>query len=169
MSEVKKTIPFVRQGGKFVASEDCHIINESHTLSDIARWLSEDGKGDLEELCLVIAPEFIDHLDTDRYQFESRTTAIYPEDQGMAYETIGLASEAGEVCNKIKKIIRDDGGEITDEKRSQIMGELGGTFWYMARLCDRFGFRMSDVMRHNLDQLLDRQKRGKLQGSGDDR
>ena len=50
------------------------------------------------------------------YQQKSRKTALYPnQGNNFIYPTLGLAGEAGEVADKVKKIIRDDNGIITDE------------------------------------------------------
>lgn len=101
-------------------------------------------------------------------------TAIYPgSGQGtlgsIAYAGLGLAGETGEVADIIKKIIRDDDGKINDEVREKLFKELGDVAWYWARLCKEFGFDPGAVLSANLEKLLDRQKRGTLKGSGDNR
>ena len=48
------------------------------------------------------------------YQQVAKTTAIYPREQAIIYPTLGLTGEAGEVANKVKKIIRDDGNKINE-------------------------------------------------------
>jgi len=47
---------------------------------------------------------------------------------------IGLAGEAGELANKVKKIMRDSNGEVTGETRNKIAGEIGGVLWYVAEV-----------------------------------
>jgi hypothetical protein len=84
------------------------------------------------------------------------------------YPALGLG-EAGEVQNKIKKIFRDGNGVITDATRLAIKGELGGLLWYTARLAAICGIEFDDVALYNIAQLADRQARGVLQGSGDNR
>ena len=61
----------------------------------------------------------------NEYQFEANTTAIYPESASLTYPALGLAGEAGEICNKVKKIIRDDGGVLSDDKKQALVDELG--------------------------------------------
>lgn len=105
------------------------------------------------------------------YQIQASATAIYPgkgSALGLAYVGLGLG-EAGEVQGKIKKILRDDDGAITDEKRLAIAGELGDVLWYIAQACNELDIRLQDVARLNLAKLADRQERGVLGGSGDER
>jgi NTP pyrophosphatase (non-canonical NTP hydrolase) len=102
--------------------------------------------------------------DFTHYQEKTGETAIYPDDQALEYLALGLNGEAGEVAEKIKKHIRDD--KKFDEDFAK---ELGDVMWYLARLIDEFGGDMSEVAQANLEKLLDRQERDKLQGSGDNR
>ena len=107
------------------------------------------------------------------YQQGTRHTAIYPEAGtgskiALAYVGLGLG-ESGEVQGKIKKIIRDDGGLLSDDKREAIAGELGDILWYVARTADEIGFDLDDIAQGNLDKLASRKERGVLQGSGDNR
>jgi hypothetical protein len=65
------------------------------------------------------------------YQHDTADTAIYPDAgsrdsfTGLAYVTMGLAGEAGEICNKVKKIARDNGGVIGQHHRNMLVEELG--------------------------------------------
>ena len=80
---------------------------------------------------------------------------------------MGLGGEAGEVLDKVKKIMRDDGGVITDGRREAIKGELGDTLWYLAVLCTELGLSLDDVAAANVQKLKDRKERGVIKGSGD--
>ena len=86
----------------------------------------------------------------------------------VTYDGLGLG-EVGEVQGKIKKIIRDNGGIITPEATEEIKKELGDTLWYIASMCENLGITLEDVAKANIDKLHDRQKRGVLGGSGDNR
>ncbi len=86
----------------------------------------------------------------------------------VAYDGLGLG-EAGEVQGKIKKIIRDDGGVITDKGREEIKKELGDCLWYVASMCQNLGITMEDVATANIEKLQDRHLRGTVHGSGDNR
>lgn len=105
------------------------------------------------------------------YSTQAGATAIYPGRGGfvgLLYCALGLG-EAGEVQGKVKKILRDDNGEIGNEKRVQILGELGDVLWYVDRLAAELGSDLEGVARMNLAKLADRAERGVLTGSGDNR
>lgn len=104
------------------------------------------------------------------YQEEARTTAIYPNlDNNFIYPTLGLAGEAGEVAEKIKKVLRDGNGIVSAEKKEELTKELGDVLWYVANLSKELGLSLEDVAMQNLVKLKSRQSRGELHGSGDNR
>lgn len=113
----------------------------------------------------------------DEYQAWTRGTAIYPTDTAIgmvSYLALGLSGEAGEVANKVKKILRDDRRPdgttlVSDCRADEITAELSDVLWYLARLADVLGMDLSEVARHNVEKLTDRQGRGVLSGSGDHR
>jgi NTP pyrophosphatase (non-canonical NTP hydrolase) len=105
----------------------------------------------------------------NEYQAKAKATAIYPAEQALAYVSLGLAAEAGEVANKFKKIIRDDNGQLTPERGTAIAEELGDVLWYAAQIATELGVDLDSVAEKNLAKLLSRQERGQLQGSGDNR
>ncbi len=105
----------------------------------------------------------------NEYQEKSKATAIYPKDQGLAYVSLGLSAEAGEVANKVKKIIRDDEGLLNPERAQSIAEELGDVLWYAAQIATELGSDLGEVAQKNLDKLNSRKERGQLQGSGDNR
>ena len=106
--------------------------------------------------------------DLDMYQKSAKATAIYPRDYSIVYPAIGLAGEAGEVANKVKKLIRDN-PDMTDDIKEKIGDEIGDVLWYCAVLADDLGQSLSDIANRNLLKLANRQKLGKLHGSGDKR
>ncbi len=100
----------------------------------------------------------------NNYQMQARKFAVYPERANITYPALGLAGEAGEVADKVKKILRDDKFD-----RDAIAKEIGDVLWYIAALCRDLNVDMAQVAHDNLAKLRDRQERGKLQGSGDNR
>ena len=104
------------------------------------------------------------------YQRLSRRTASYPgAGDNIVYPTLGLAGEAGEVAEKVKKLLRDDGGVLSDERRAALAAELGDVLWYVAQVATEAGLELEEIAQANLDKLLSRQERGVLSGSGDSR
>jgi NTP pyrophosphatase (non-canonical NTP hydrolase) len=109
-------------------------------------------------------------MDLASYQLRSRATAVYPgAGDNLVYPALGLAGEAGEVAEKVKKAIRDDGGVLTEERRAAIAKELGDVLWYVAQLATEADLDLDEIAEGNLAKLLSRRERGVLQGSGDDR
>ncbi len=108
-------------------------------------------------------------MELSEYQRQSRRTAEYPREAWLAYPALGLAGEAGEVAEHAKKAIRDDGGEIGDERRAAMCKELGDVLWYVAQLATELDLDLDEIARQNLEKLFSRQRRGVLSGSGDER
>jgi NTP pyrophosphatase (non-canonical NTP hydrolase) len=108
-------------------------------------------------------------MELSEYQALSRRTAEYPRAAWLAYPALGLAGEAGEVAEHAKKAIRDDGGEVSDERRAAMAKELGDVLWYVAQIASELGIELEEIAQQNLDKLISRQRRGVLSGSGDER
>ena len=109
-------------------------------------------------------------MELNDYQRESRKTALYPEVGSNAiYPTLGLVGEAGEVADKVKKILRDKKGVFDKDSKDAIKFELGDVLWYISQLSSELGFELDEIANSNLLKLNSRKIRGKIQGSGDDR
>lgn len=109
-------------------------------------------------------------MDFNKYQEESQKTANYPnKGNNYIYPVLGLAGESGEVAEKIKKIIRDDNGIVSLEKKEEIKKELGDVLWYLAQLSTEFGLKLEDVAQTNLEKIFSRLERDRIGGSGDNR
>ena len=67
----------------------------------------------------------------------------------IAWNAIGLAGEAGEVADLVKKQIFHQQGI----DRLKMKKELGDVLWYVAALCTEFGLTLEEVMQHNIDKL----------------
>ena len=109
-------------------------------------------------------------MEFDSYQIKARKTAIYPDlGSNNIYPTLGLVGEAGEVAEKVKKVLRDKNGIFDIESKEAIKKELGDVLWYLSNLCTEFNFSLNDVAMLNLEKLELRASSGKITGSGDDR
>jgi NTP pyrophosphatase (non-canonical NTP hydrolase) len=107
--------------------------------------------------------------DVDKYQKWTERTAIYPTKESLYYTSLGLAGECGEVCNQVKKVIRDDAGVLTEERRQKLIDELGDLGWYFARFAAALNVSLSEVLERNMKKLESRLERNQLKGSGDNR
>ena len=103
----------------------------------------------------------------DEYQKKAASFAEYGG--GWEYPVCGLAEEAGEVCGKFAKMIRDDGGILTPNKRMEIRKELGDVLWMTAEIARFLGYSLSYIALQNIAKLEDRKDRGVLCGDGDNR
>jgi NTP pyrophosphatase (non-canonical NTP hydrolase) len=109
-------------------------------------------------------------MDFNEYQNEASTTATYPGVNGLpgiSYCTLGLTGEAGEVANKVKKILRGD--KTIEDAGLDIVSELGDCLWYLSELAKNLGVSLESVAIQNIQKLQSRRERGVIKGSGDDR
>ena len=108
--------------------------------------------------------------DFNKYQKECRKTAIYPKiGKNFIYPTIGLVGEAGEIANKVKKVIRDDNSKLNNKNREELAYELGDIMWYVAQLSTELNIKLSKVVEMNIEKLTQRMKKNTVHGSGDHR
>ena len=105
----------------------------------------------------------------NEYQKKALETAVYPQEYKIIYPSLGLTGEAGECSDKVKKVIRDNGGQFTEEKRLELAKEIGDVLWYCATFANDIGFDLETIGQMNNDKLHSRQERGVLGGSGDNR
>jgi NTP pyrophosphatase (non-canonical NTP hydrolase) len=104
------------------------------------------------------------------YQEKASQTAIYPNiGENFIYPALGLVGEAGEIANKVKKVIRDHNYELNEDIAKDLGKEVGDVLWYIAALCSELGIEMNKVAEENIDKLFSRKDRGQLKGSGDNR
>jgi NTP pyrophosphatase (non-canonical NTP hydrolase) len=117
---------------------------------------------------------------SNEYQRQALETAIYPnQGSNFLYPTLGLVGEAGEVAEKVKKIIRDGNSPnpsimgnshfLDETTKEEIAKELSDVCWYIAVLANELGYSLGEIMEMNLFKLRSRQERGVLGGSGDNR
>lgn len=109
-------------------------------------------------------------------EYEERTIAVASyKDKGnnLVYALLGLTGEAGEVADKLKKIIRVPeyvpGRALTEEERKALLSEVGDVLWYVASCAFELGSNLEEVAKMNIEKVNGRKERGTTHGSGDTR
>lgn len=106
----------------------------------------------------------------DEYQkLALRTAADKDKKNELFHLLLGLVGEAGEIAEKMKKVVRDHDSDESRIDRDDMAKELGDVLWYVAVLAQYFDVPLNDIAEKNIAKLADRQKRNVLSGSGDNR
>lgn len=109
-------------------------------------------------------------LSLNDYQKSALKTARgHDQPDELMHLVLGLVGETGEVAEKFKKLVRDHNTDLAKLDLDDMKKELGDTLWYLAVLADYLGVSLEEVAEKNIQKLADRQKRGVLKGSGDNR
>lgn len=109
------------------------------------------------------------NLTFNNYQEAAYKTAIYPQELKILYPVIGLAGETGEVAEKIKKVLRDNNGIFSEEKKMEIAKELGDVLWYLSSIATDMGYSLDEIARMNLQKISARKENDHIHGEGDNR
>ena len=90
-------------------------------------------------------------MDSADYQREARRTAggEKPQYEALTLGGLGIAGEAGEVADHIKKVVYHQHPLDT----AKLAEELGDALWYVAYLCDALGLTLGEVMEANIAKL----------------
>lgn len=117
-------------------------------------------------------------MELNQYQKAALETAVYPKEFKTVYPALGMNGEAGEVADKVKKVIRDSCELVRDntgaivlskEKREELAKEVGDVLWYVATMAYDIGYSLEEIAEMNIRKLASRKERGKLNGEGDNR
>lgn len=109
-------------------------------------------------------------MDLNEYQkLALRTASPKDKKNELFHLLLALCGESGEIAEKAKKIVRDHDSDFSQWDKDDIMKELGDVLWYVAVLADYFAIPLGDIGEKNIAKLADRQQRGALSGSGDNR
>jgi NTP pyrophosphatase (non-canonical NTP hydrolase) len=111
-------------------------------------------------------------MDFDEYMEKASVTATFTgkqKDHQLMYLALGICGESGEIAEKIKKIVRNDEGVISDEKRELIKLEIGDVLWYLSQLARTLGLSFEEVAVANIEKIMDRHSRGVIKSEGDTR
>ena len=113
-------------------------------------------------------------MDFNEYQKAATATAQYPNvGKNLVYPALGLSGEAGEYLDKVKKLWRNR-GEMSDENLTtseivEFAKEIGDVLWYAAACANELHLSLGDIADVNIAKLRDRQARGVIKSSGDNR
>lgn len=86
-------------------------------------------------------------------EFIKHQALTQAKDFDIKYMTIGLCGEVGEVCNEIKKMERDDNGQLTEERLYKIKLEMGDVLWYYIGICRKLGINFNEILLLNKKKL----------------
>jgi len=106
-------------------------------------------------------------MNFNEYQDAAKSTDIYPPAHALDCHVFGLTNEAGEVAGKLKKMYRDNNGELSKDVKINIAAELGDVLWYLANVAYDLGYDLEFIATMNIEKLASRKERNKLGGSGD--
>lgn len=94
-------------------------------------------------------------MEINEYQKLAMRTAN-PECKNLSNVGLGLAGEAGECADEIKKHLHH-GHPLN---RAKLIKELGDVAWYLALGCEVLGEDLEDILRENIDKLRARYPEG---------
>jgi NTP pyrophosphatase (non-canonical NTP hydrolase) len=186
--EIVKRVTGLYWAEKIAANESLHL-NRQH--DSFGQWWvrvcgrKDADKSSVRELCR-------EAWSRGGFSFRDFTelmesTAVYPErGKNLVYPALGAAGEAGELAEKIKKMWRDHNitcnadldarrlgsdpvaHELTKLKVGAIK-EIGDVLWYLDQQALELGVTLEEVAKITVNKILDRQARGVIGGSGDNR
>ena len=138
--------------------------------ADTAEPPASAGQSQRTALPTTGTPARFSAMECDEYQCAAMRTA---RDKNAPNEfmhlVLGLVGEAGEIAEKVKKLVRDKNSDLAQLDHNDMAAELGDVLWYTAVLANFLGLSLDDVAQRNVDKLADRQARAVLGGSGDNR
>lgn len=117
-----------------------------------------------EDLVKVSNPDELD-ITMNGYQGFVKGMKVYPEKYAIVYPALGIAGEAGEIAEKVKKWLRGD----KELNKELLMKEIGDVMWYCASMADDLGYTLEEVVIANIEKLEKRKQENKLKGDGDTR
>ena len=86
-------------------------------------------------------------LTLNNYQKQAYKTML-PQCENHNYLALVLAGEMGELCDKLKRVIRGDG-----KIDNGIVEEIGDVLWYLSQLSQLLKIDLETVAKRNLQKL----------------
>lgn len=81
-------------------------------------------------------------MNIKEYQKEAIKFATFGNKMENEYLALGLSGEVGEVLNKLKKVIRDDDGQLMEDAARHIALEVGDVLWYVVTIAHKEKIRL---------------------------
>ena len=94
----------------------------------------------------------------DQYQNSVKETSYWPTEYGLLYLANALGGEAGELQNLVKKVYRDSGGKLQEDRREAMIDELGDVLWYVAAIASELQINLSEVAYRNRLKTIQKMK-----------
>jgi NTP pyrophosphatase (non-canonical NTP hydrolase) len=119
----------------------------------------------LDEEGNIMEYEISSNSTFNQYQEFVKSMKVYPEKHAIIYPALGIAGEAGEVAEKVKKWLRGD----RELDKLELLKEAGDVLWYLTSLADDLGYTLQDLVNENVKKLTSRKERDVVKGNGDSR
>lgn len=103
----------------------------------------------------------------DFHEYQQKCLNTWFGGQKLVRAFFGVAGEAGELSEKIKKHLRGDYDLEELKKRSE--KEIGDTLYYLAVTAHELGLDLGEIAENNIAKLAKRAEEGKIKGDGDNR
>lgn len=96
-------------------------------------------------------------MELNQYQKLAYRTANHklPDEQQLQCAAMGLAGEAGEFCDRVKKIVFHS-HPFTEEERRKLQEEAGDILWYVALAATALDVSLNDMAQGNIEKLARR-------------
>lgn len=148
-----------------------HSLEQGEPMSDEDAYerAMDEVSHDQSYFCGPVDPIFLScsgsrSMTMEDYQDNAIRTAQGMESPMMlANWGLGLAGEAGEVIELIKKSLYHG----KDLDKSALSKELGDVLWYIAAICEQTGISLDDVAEQNVAKLANRYPNGFVKGGGE--
>jgi NTP pyrophosphatase (non-canonical NTP hydrolase) len=79
---------------------------------------------------------------------DSQELAIGEDYANLIHGVLGIVTEAGEISELLTKGINID--------KVNLQEEIGDILWYIALICDTYGFDLSEIKKRNIEKLAKR-------------
>lgn len=103
----------------------------------------------------------------DLKEYQEKCLVTWGGEQKLIRSFLGIAGEAGELAERVKKYLRGDYG--LDELKARSGKEIGDVLYYLAVTAHELGLNLDDIAQQNIAKLAKRQAEGKIKGDGDER